>query len=364
MRSIILKKPKTDEKTVQTVKKRVVLAGNPNAGKTTLFNALTKSNLRTGNFHGVTTSPARKTVDGISYSDVPGMYSFTPYSMEEQSAIDEIKSADLVINVVDALTLENSLNLTRAIIASNVPVIVYVTKSQALKKRGGNIDFDKLSSFLGVPVVNFAPKTLKNKLNGGEFNRNTEKSKTAFKFSECYSGGKEGASKIDKLFYNRFFALAFFVLSITFMFFLAFHPAMPGALLKGLCEKWICDDLCNLICAHMQSRAVISLVSDGVLGGVGSVLSFIPQLAILYLVLILLDESGITSALSFATDGLFEKAHLSGRAAFSLVSGFGCTAAAILTTRGYSTVSAQKRTVAILPFIPCGAKLHVFLTFL
>ena len=105
MRSIILKKPKTDEKTVQTVKKRVVLAGNPNAGKTTLFNALTKSNLRTGNFHGVTTSPARKTVDGISYSDVPGMYSFTPYSMEEQSAIDEIKSADLVINVVDALTL-------------------------------------------------------------------------------------------------------------------------------------------------------------------------------------------------------------------------------------------------------------------
>ena len=198
----------------------------------------------------------------------------------------------------------------------------------------------------------------------GEFNRNTEKSKTAFKFSECYSGGKEGASKIDKLFYNRFFALAFFVLSITFMFFLAFHPAMPGALLKGLCEKWICDDLCNLICAHMQSRAVISLVSDGVLGGVGSVLSFIPQLAILYLVLILLDESGITSALSFATDGLFEKAHLSGRAAFSLVSGFGCTAAAILTTRGYSTVSAQKRTVAILPFIPCGAKLPVFLTFL
>ncbi len=364
MRSIILKKPKTDEKTVQTVKKRVVLAGNPNAGKTTLFNALTKSNLRTGNFHGVTTSPARKTVDGISYSDVPGMYSFTPYSMEEQSAIDEIKSADLVINVVDALTLENSLNLTRAIIASNVPVIVYVTKYQALKKRGGKIDFDKLSSFLGVPVVNFAPKTLKNKLNGGEFNRNTEKSKTAFKFSECYSGGKEGASKIDKLFYNRFFALAFFVLSITFMFFLAFHPAMPGALLKGLCEKWICDDLCNLICAHMQSRAVISLVSDGVLGGVGSVLSFIPQLAILYLVLILLDESGITSALSFATDGLFEKAHLSGRAAFSLVSGFGCTAAAILTTRGYSTVSAQKRTVAILPFIPCGAKLPVFLTFL
>ena len=93
-------------------------------------------------------------------------------------------------------------------------------------------------------------------------------------------------------------------------------------------------------------------------------LSFIPQLAVLYLFLTLLDESGIMSALSFATDGLFEKVNLSGRTAFSLVSGFGCTAAAIMTTRGYSTESAQKRTVAILPFIPCGAKLPVFLTFL
>ena len=140
MHGLTLKKSKTAEKTQITVQKRVVLAGNPNAGKTTLFNALTKSNLRTGNFHGVTTSPARKTVDGISFSDVPGMYSFTPYSMEEQSAIDEIKSADLVINVVDALTLENSLNLTRAIIASKVPTVVYVTKYAALKRRGGKID--------------------------------------------------------------------------------------------------------------------------------------------------------------------------------------------------------------------------------
>ncbi len=364
MRIIALKKKKTAETTAKTVQKRVVLAGNPNAGKTTLFNALTKSNLRTGNFHGVTTSPARKVVGGVSFSDVPGMYSFTPYSMEEQSAIDEIKSADLVINVVDALTLENSLNLTRAIIASNVPTIVYITKYSALKKRGGKIDFEKLSSFLGVPVVNYAPKTLKNEIMSGFSPKLTEKPKAKPEFKECYSGGKEGLSRADKLFYNRFFALAFFVLSITLMFFLAFHPAMPGAILKDLCEKWICEDLCNLICAHMTNEAVISLVSDGILGGVGTVFSFVPQLAILYLVLILLDESGITSALSFATDGLFEKAHLSGRAAFSLISGFGCTAAAILTTRGYSTVGAQKRTIAILPFIPCGAKLPVFLTFL
>lgn len=346
----------------QTVKTKVVLAGNPNAGKTTLFNALTKSSLRTGNFHGVTTSPARKIVKGVCYSDVPGAYAFTPYSMEEQSAIDEVKSADLIINVIDALTLENSLNLTRGLIATGVNLVVYITKCALLKRRGGKVDLQKLSSYLGVPVVNCPPKKLKKMIESGGLPK--ARKVQGVKLSDCYSGGNLKVSKIDKLFYNRYFALVFFIASITLMFFLAFHPAMPGAICKGWVEELICERLGNAICAHLQNQAVISLVSEGILGGAGAVLSFIPQLLILYLVLTLLDESGITSALSFATDGLFEKAHLSGRAAFSLISGFGCTAAAILTTRGYSTASAQKRTVAILPFVPCGAKLPVFLTFL
>ncbi len=347
-------------KTLQPPTKKVVLAGNPNAGKTTLFNSLTKSSLRTGNFHGVTTSPARKTVGGVTYADVPGMYAFKPYSMEEQSAIDEIKSADLVINVVDALTLENSLNLTRQIVASGVKTVVYITKSASLRRRGGKVDCEKLSHCLGVPVFDCSPKKLKKALDGG-IDFKVEKGGT---LSQAYSSGNLKVSKIDKLFYNRFFALFCFIAAIVLMFFLAFHPIMPGVLLKNAVEDLICVKLCNAVTAHMQSDIVVSLFSEGILGGVGGVFSFIPQLFILYLFLTLLDESGITSALAFATDGLFEKVRLSGRAAFSLVSGFGCTAAAILTTRGYSTVCAQKRTVAILPLIPCGAKLPVFLTFL
>lgn len=343
------------------VNMKVVLAGNPNAGKTTLFNALTKSSLRTGNFHGVTTSPARKTVKGVSYADVPGMYAFTPYSMEEQSAIDEVKSADLIINVVDALTLENSLNLTRQLLATGVKIIVYITKYASLKRRGGKIDCEKLSAYLGCPVLNCPPKKLKKYIESGNFPSVTKKSVS---LTEGYSGGNLRVSKADKLFCNRYFALFFFIASITLMFFLAFHPKMVGAVLKDLLEGLICEKLASAICVNLKSEAVISLISEGILGGAGGVISFLPQLFILYLALILLDESGITSALAFATDGLFEKAHLSGRAAFSLVSGFGCTAAAILTTRGYSTPSAQRRTVAILPFVPCGAKLPVFLTFL
>ena len=352
---------KVKEAQSSTENKRVVLAGNPNAGKTTLFNSLTRSNLRTGNFHGVTTSSYEKTKGGITYVDSPGLYAMNAYSMEEISAADEINNADLIVNVTDALTLESGLNLTRKLIETGKPVILYLTKLNQLKRRGGKVDREKLSSMLGIPVYICSPKQLKKEIEGGIiFNI----PKRNIPFSQAYSAGREGVSKADNLFYNRFFALFFFIGAIALMFFLAFHPSMPGTLLKDATETLIIDKFGGLLASHMQNEILISLVTEGILGGAGAVLSFIPQLAVLYLFLTLLDESGITSALAFATDGLFEKVNLSGRAAFSLVSGFGCTAAAIMTTRGYSTENAQKRTIAILPYIPCGAKLPVFLTFL
>ena len=340
---------------------RVVLAGNPNAGKTTLFNSLTKSNLRTGNFHGVTTSAFEKRANGITYVDSPGLYAMTAYSMEEISAAEEIKSADLIINVTDALTLESGLNLTKRLIETGKPTVLYLTKLNQLKKRGGKADRDKLSAMLGIPVFICSPKQLKREIESG-INYNIPKRNISL--LEAYSAGREGISKADKLFYNRFFALFFFIAAIAAMFFIAFHPKMAGAVLKDLTETLIVDKLGAVLTSKMQNGILISLIQDGILGGAGTVLSFIPQLAVLYLFLTLLDESGITSALAFATDGLFERVNLSGRAAFSLISGFGCTAAAIMTTRGYSTENAQKRTIAVLPFIPCGAKLPVFLTFL
>ena len=342
-------------------KMRVVLAGNPNAGKTTLFNSLTKSNLRTGNFHGVTTTAFEKTKGGITFVDSPGLYAMNAYSMEEICAAEEIKNADLIINVTDALTLESGLNLTRKLMDAGKPTILYLTKLNQLKRRGGKVDKERLSANLGIPVYVCSPKQLKREIEGG-INFNIPK--RSIPLSQAYSAGREGTSKADKLFYNRFFALFFFIFSVSLMFFIAFHPVMPGALLKGLTETLIVDRLGGFFASKMQNEILISLVTEGILGGAGAVLSFIPQLAVLYLFLTLLDESGITSALAFATDGLFEKVNLSGRAAFSLVSGFGCTAAAIMTTRGYSTENAQKRTIALLPYIPCGAKLPVFLTFL
>ncbi|MCM1438155.1 MAG: ferrous iron transporter B [Roseburia sp.] len=347
---------------VQSKPVTVVLAGNPNAGKTTLFNALTKSRLRTGNFHGVTTAPAYKTAGGITYADVPGMYSFNSYTMEEDSAATECRNADIIVNVVDATTLENSLNLTKRLILLNKNTVVYVTKLNLLKRRGGWLDAEKLSQILGVPVLVCPAKQLKNILEQGALKPPVKTPEMLL--TEAYYGGNCSLSRVERLFYNKFFALFFFVAALTLTFFLTFHPQMPGAYLKDLTERLICEKLGGVVGSLIQNPVLSSFIEEGIIGGVGGVLSFIPQISILYLVLIILDESGVSSALTFVTDGLFEKAGLSGRAAFSLVSGFGCTAAAIATTRGFSEEGARRKTVAVLPFIPCGAKMPVFLTFL
>lgn len=341
---------------------KVVLAGNPNAGKTTLFNSLTGSNLKTGNFHGVTCAPAEKTVKGITFADVPGAYAFSPYSMEEKSAVEEIGSADVIINVVDACTLENSLNFTRKILELKKNTVVYLTKLGQLKKRGGHVDGEKLSRLLGVAVLSCPPSKLKKEICAGrDFSVDKDPSVT---LGDAYFAGNLKISKADRLFYNNAFSVCFFLLAVVVMFFAAFHPLMPGAYLKGKAENFFCVFLADLCVKNVKNAPLASFLKDGIFGGVGGVLAFLPQIAVLYLFLTILDESGITSALSFTTDGLFEKVKLSGRAAFSLISGFGCTASAILTTRGCVSQSAQKRTIAVLPYIPCGAKLPVFLTFL
>ena len=395
---------------------KVVLAGNPNAGKTTLFNALTESRLTTGNWHGVTTRPAYKAVGSIVFADVPGMYSFNSYSMEEDSAAAEIRAADAVINVVDGLTLANSLTLTRAIIAINGNVVVYVTKLKQLKRRGGRIDFFALSRLLGVPVTgslkelkaelfritdskqNFlrgkdegrgsrvegkkAPAESKDAAAESSKGARTQGKNTPFAHSKnspsasaacvsyqdferalnkAYYGGNCTLTRAERLFYNRYFALFFFIFAILATFFFAFFPGMPGDFFKGLTEELISEKLYGAAASLLPEGKVRSLLCDGIIGGAGAVLSFIPQLAVLYTFLTLLDESGVMSALSFVTDGLFAKVKLSGRAAFSVLMGFGCSAAAILTTRGLESKDVQRRAILILPYISCSAKMPVYL---
>ena len=399
---------------------KIVLAGNPNAGKTTLFNALTHSRLKTGNWHGVTTSPAYKTRGGITYVDVPGLYSFNGYSMEEACAAEEIASSDAVIVVADSLTLLNSLEFIGQILSLNANAAVYLTKIRQLKRRGGRVDENALASSLGVPVTS-SVKQLKKiipllaesgqthmRSAAAEYYTHTAdgrasasdgrtssgdsgtyassgrtqaahgrfydagsraygsdgKSRLQSAVNKAYYGGNCGLTRAEKLFLNRYFALFFFIFAILATFFFAFFPGMPGEYLKGLAEELISVKLRAAAASVLPDGKVQSLLCDGIIGGAGGVLSFVPQLFVLYLFLTLLDESGVMSALSFVTDGVFERVKLSGRAAFSLISGFGCTAAAILTTRGFTSKNTQLKAVAALAYIPCGAKMPVFLTLL
>lgn len=339
----------------------VVLAGNPNAGKTTLFNFLTRSRLKTGNFHGVTTSSFSKKVNGVTFTDSPGLYAFEAYTMEENDARDSIRSADAIVNVVDSLTLKNSLALTKKLISLNKNTVVYLTKTRALAARGGWVKVGELEKLLGVPVYDCSLSQFKKIVFSGGLLRPVSCGETST--DAAYYGGNISIKRFEKPFYNKFSAPVIFAAAMVFTFFITFYPAMPGALLKGLIQAGF-TSLGAFLSARMQNAVFASFFCDGLLGGVGGVISFAPQLALLWLSLILLDESGAMSALCFVTDGLFERVKLSGRAAFSLISGLGCTAAAITTTRGFARPASRSRTIAILPYIPCGAKLPVFLTFL
>lgn len=354
----------------------IVLIGNPNCGKSTLFNALTGAHAKTGNWHGVTVGAlTRKAKIGgqeVRITDLPGIYSLNAYSMEERLAAEAVQRGDydFVVCVADALTLTRSLSLLRDLLNGNTPSMLVVTMADLLRKRGGELDERALSKRLGIPVlcVNAHKKSDIARLKGellAQRSRKKERSdgSAACSIDDIYREGKRTESRAERLFYNRYFALPFFFAVILCVFFLAFAPHMPGTILKGLLEDLLAKRMGGAIYAAVEARGALVAAEflRALFSGVGMLLSFLPQIAILYLALFLMEESGYLSALAFMTDGLFRRVGLTGRAAFSILMGFGCTAAAILTTRGLENKRLQTRVICIMAYIACSAKMPVYL---
>ena len=358
--------------TVKGAPSKLLLLGNPNAGKSTLFNALTGGHARVGNWHGVTVSAlegeAMLSGNRVRIADLPGVYSADGLSMEERAACAYLEACPegVVCLVTECAALPRSLALLSAL-AKGRRAILVLTKKRQFVRQGGKLEERELERILGIPVVSaegVPPRELRERvgealLRAGLMRGASEEGRSLPK--EVYMRARMRLTKFDRFLLHPAAACAVFAFLLAAAFFLTFSPVGPGGLLKGLIEALIAQ-IKEAFQPHISSLVLCSFVGEGLVGSVGGVLCFLPQIGMLFLFLTLLEESGLLSRLAFFTDGTLSRAGLSGRAVFSLLMGFGCTAAAILSTRGLDDKRMQRRVIWCLPYLSCSAKLPVYLT--
>ncbi|MDF2586209.1 MAG: ferrous iron transporter [Anaerocolumna sp.] len=445
------------------MKYTIALAGNPNSGKTTLFNELTGSKQHVGNWPGVTVDKKEgiyKKDKEVEILDLPGTYSLSPYSAEEIVARDYIvkEKPNAVINIVDGTSIERNLYLTLQIIETKIPTVIALNMMDEVEAKGDSIDCNKLSKALGVKVVPIVArsgkglkelmdaaiqtakegKTLndlaifdeninsaisrleellpdKNQedrnwkaikiLEGDEVVTNeisedmkaavaeiiseTEKhadGDTEAKIADLryqyiakvvkdsvkkkHAGHVETKSdKLDKILTNRFLALPLFAAIMYLMFTITFGegPIGIGVWLQTLVtDFWdgpFTTAISDFIVNAGASEWAISLVVDGILAGLGGVVSFMPQILVLFLLMSFMEDSGYMARVAFVMDRLFRKFGLSGKSFIPLLMGFGCSVPALMASRTLENEKDRRLTMMITPFMSCGAKLPIYLMF-
>ncbi len=380
---------------------KIMLVGNPNSGKTTLFNQLTGSHQHTGNRAGVTVDKKSGTLKAypdknIEIIDLPGIYSLSPYSEEEIIACKSLEDdrPDVIINIVDASNLERNLYLTTQLAKYNIPIVIALNMYDIIEKNGDKIDLKLLENSLKIPVVPISAsknigisKLTKNALSlcGKRFypsmnfksishddmviasnrysyiNSITQKSltKKAFKSKADFS------AKIDRVVTNKFLAYPIFIIIMLLIFAITFGSF--GTVCRNGAEFLINDLIGANLRAFLENintaQPLISLIIDGIVAGTGSVISFIPQIAILFAMLGLLEDSGYMARAVFIMDKPLRCIGLSGKAFVPLLTGFGCTVPAILSARTIESKSDKKLAILITPFMSCSAKMPVYLMF-
>lgn len=351
---------------------KVVITGNSNSGKTTLFNGLTKSNARVGNWHGVTVDIVegkfrfgKKTVKVV---DLPGLSSFDAYTMEEAASIKYLEEGDydLIINVIEAVRLDAALSLTKSLIKLNKPIVCLINCTEDLIRSGGKIDFKLLNdcdlNFVKINATNQRDLTfLKKIISENDFfpPRNFDYEKAI----KSFTPPNKPFTFADKIFTHEILGTLCFILFCVFAFYLSFGKYGVGGLLS---ERLIfLIDLFGYKCADSlnnlgASEFTVRLVADGVFGGVGVLAGLLPSIIIMNYCLIYLEQSGLIARFSFVFDGILNKFGLNGRALFALLSGFGCTTVSLTLTKGLENRKLKEKVSLTLPFIGCTAKLPVY----
>ena len=346
------------------------LAGNQNSGKTTLFNKLTGSNQHVGNFPGVTVDKKDGILKGnqnITITDLPGIYSLSPYSSEEIVTRDFIlhEKPDGIINIVDAANIERNLFLTMQLLELNIPMVIALNMMDEVAESGGSIDINGLEAELGVPVIPIS--AAKNQgieeLVDMRFGF-IEKLCSEFVSKPEESIGHKLSVNADKILTGKYTAIPAFLFILGIIFYLTFGPI--GSTLSNIMNAGI-DKLTSFtdsaLTAYGLNPVVHSLIIDGIFAGVGSVMSFLPVIVVLFFFLSILEDSGYMARVAFVMDKILRKAGLSGRSFVPMIIGFGCSVPAIMASRTLPSERDRKMTILLIPFMSCSAKLPIYALF-
>ncbi len=364
--------------------KNICLIGNPNCGKTTLFNAVTGTYQRVGNFSGVTVD--RK--DGeyrknrrIMITDLPGLYSLTPTSPDERAVTNYLKenTPDVIINVVDGTNLERSLFLTTLLLTLKIPMVIAVNMCDDLRKNHITLQDAYLSNLYDVPVVKIS--AIKNQNIDLLMNTAIELKKVAeikdnlTTQTEIYdfisrhidkiitkkqTRAQKFTLKADGVLTHKVWGIPIFMAVIILVYFLSSKiGGALGALINGGFNVLSKNVEYSLYLSGIPEW-LISLVCTAILGGVGAVLSFLPQILVLFALLTVIEESGYASRIAFILDRIFRYFGLGGKCVLPLIVSCGCTVTGLMTARNIENANERKLTVFLSPFMPCGAKTAVF----
>lgn len=364
----------------------VALFGNPNVGKTTVFNLLTGSKQYVGNWPGVTIEKKEGFIsEDIKIVDLPGIYAMDTFSNEEKVSKQflETENVDLILNIVDASSLDRNLYLTTQLMQYNKPIILLLNMIDVAEAKGIHIDAKKLEKELGVKVIPIIAKkkegleniendiksTLSSKFSykkdfGNEINTYREIEKILSKSMKSGFENKERlSSKIDNIILHPILAYPVFVAALLILFKFTFD--WVGGPLQELTETLIDTYIATPADALFANSSpwFHSLIVDGLIGGLGGALPFFPLIFVLFLGMSFFEDSGYMARTAFLMDNVMKRVGLSGKAFIPMIMGLGCASPAIMATRTLESEKDRKITALIAPLMTCGAKLPVYALF-
>lgn len=386
---------------------RSAFAGNPNSGKTTMYNALTGRNEHVGNWAGVTVerkeSPIRKGYyDGteeLVAVDLPGAYSMSPFTSEESITSGYVKNEnpDVIINIVDATNLSRSLFFTTQLLELGIPVVVALNKSDIVNKKQTKIDEKILSEKLGCPVIKTISTSsghegLKETVNAAAALRGKGqkapyvqadidfKDKTAveaadrkrFEFvngivkqvekRKVFTKDKNVQDKIDSIITHKIIGIPIFAAVIFLVFYIS--QTTLGTWIADWLVAWI-ETFQGWVGGLMENAnpLLYALLVDGIIGGVGAVVGFLPLVMVMYFLIALLEDCGYMARATVVLDPIFKRVGLSGKSVIPMVIGTGCAIPGVMSCRTIRNERERRTTAMLTPFMPCGAKIPVIALF-